>query len=126
MRRVVSGLLLAAALPAAVLAQPGEVRFSGRVTGLEAGAGRLVVEELGEGRDGTPVSRRRVVGLVPETSVELLERSAQAGPGAWPGGFRARPLEADRLRPGDFVTVVAFRRDGGLTARLVSVVRPAP
>ncbi len=86
----------------------------------------ITVEEMGPWTGPDTVPQRRTVRLTNQTRIELASRSENAPTaGGWPGDFKASPLEATALHPGDFATVTATQSGGVLVAESIAVVRPA-
>jgi hypothetical protein len=102
-----------------------EVRHSGRIVDVTPDGTTLVLEEMvAWGGPGTGVVTRRI-RLTPQTSMQLVKRTDQweADRTALPG-WDTVPLDANSLRPGDFVTVTTDDDKVGVAVSL-QVVRPA-
>lgn len=121
MKRIALMLALVLALATAAAAGAAERRHSGRVVAVDRAAGTLRIEEMqswnGPGTGLVDVTMR----LTPQTAVAVVRRTPDVTAARWPDTFEARPVDADALRPGQFVTVTTGDGD---VAEKVEIVEP--
>jgi hypothetical protein len=101
----------------------GEVWRSGRIIEIAPDRSAIVLEELVTWTGpGTGVVTRSI-RLTPRTSIRLIERGDVDETDTAMPGWDATPIDAGRLRVGDFVTVTTIDARRGVAADL-QVVRP--
>lgn len=122
-RAALLGFLLAMPLLTATSEGAAVKKHSGRIA--EVGASAIALEEVVQWTGPGTGAVRRSFDLLPATTIEVVERSADVAPGGWPGSFRATSLALSDLRPGDYVTVAVEHRGRRAVARSVTAVRPA-
>jgi len=104
---------------------PDELRYSGSIVTVAPDGSSIVIGELGPwtGPDSGLVTRS--VHIAPHASIRRLEFTGRWDDRSPTPGWDSTEVEATSLRPGDFVTVTAHRRDRGEAIEL-QVVRPQP
>jgi hypothetical protein len=117
-------LTLAGLLAATPALASGTSKHSGTVTAVDSAKHTITIEEMGPWAPQRNTLERRTLELGPTTKVVLVERSKGANAQGWRGGFTESPLKTSDVRPGDYVSVTAARKDGRLAAVAVDVDRP--
>lgn len=103
-----------------------ESRYSGIVASVDRAAGVIVVEGMGpwQVKDGVTQVERRTVGVALATEFVSVKRARGPAPSGWVGDFVESGLPSWRLKPGDWVTVIAKPGAGRPAAIRIYVWEP--
>lgn len=97
--------------------------YSGVVLGVDWGAGRIVVGDMGPMlKGGKSEIARRSIQVTPSARVVRVKRASGVAPSGWFGDYVETGLAATDIKPGDWVTVSVRRDDQHVTAVKVTVV----
>jgi hypothetical protein len=129
LNRIVTAWALAAAMLLAfapLAAAVGPERHSGTVLSVSPDARTLVLAELGlwRVRNGVTEVTRVTVAMTASTEYTSLSRASHVPPTGWVGDYVEAAAARQTMAQGDFVTVVAHRDGGRLTAIKVQRVSP--
>jgi hypothetical protein len=114
---------LAPAAYAADQGRHGEIRHSGTIVEVGPQERMLTMEEMVAWTGpGTGIVKRSVA-LTADTSINLVKRSDDPNPKAFPG-WESSVLKLSDLHPGDFITITTNRQQDRVVAVAIEVVRP--
>ena len=101
------------------------VRHSGIVTSVDRARGILTLHEMGPWKGPDTKPTQLSIAVQPTTTVDLVQRSAVARDGGWPGAYVESPLKPTDLRAGDFATVSTMHDGTRLVAVSIDLVKPS-